>query len=172
MRLNNSIKQAFVRAVLDDTKLVDYNTQICDKVKKFFYDLAPDSVKKLYDNPKTQGYFHTTGINLNYGNDFLGWFYVPLVPSSDYQIIDMDFLAEIHYLKEQQKKQDGERRELERKLDGVINSFTTVKLAREALPEFAKYLPEVDGSRCKTLPAIAGLVEDLKKIGWNIPKMA
>ena len=55
MRLNNSIKQAFVRSVLDDTKLVDYNTQIHDKVKKYFYDIAPADVKKVYDNPKTQG---------------------------------------------------------------------------------------------------------------------
>lgn len=172
MRLNNSIKQAFVRSVLDDTKLVDYSTQLCDRVKKYFYDIAPDAVKKLYDDPKTKGYFHTNGINLTYGNDFLGWFYVPLIPSSDYQITDMNFLAEIHYLKEQEKKQDKERRELERKLDGVINSFTTVKLAREALPEFAKYLPEIDGNRCKTLPAIAGLVADLQNIGWKAPKTA
>jgi hypothetical protein len=172
MRLNNSIKNAFVRAVLDDAKLVDYTTQIHDKVKKYFYDIAPDAVKKLYDNPKTQGYFQTTSINLNYGNEYLGWYHVPLVPSPDYKMIDMDFLAEIHYLKNQENEQQKKRWDLEKKLDGVINSFTTVKSAREALPEFAKYLPEVDGSRCKTLPAIAGLVADLQKVGWKAPKTA
>lgn len=172
MRLNNSIKQAFVRSVLDDTKLVDYNTQICDRVKKYFYDIAPDAVKKLYDNPKTKGYFHNTSINLSYGTDYMGWYNVPLVPSPDYKVIDMDFLAEISYLKKLEQEQQQKRWDLERKLEGVINSFTTVKLAREALPEFAKYLPEVDGSRCKTLPAIAGLVADLQNIGWETPKTA
>jgi Nucleotide modification associated domain 5 len=172
MRLNNSIKQAFVRSVLDDTKLVDYTTQIHDRIKKFFYDIAPDAVKKLYDDPKTQGYFQTTSINLTYGNDYLGWYHVPLVPSPDYKVIDMDFLAEVNYLKNLENEQQKKRWDLETKLRGVIDSFTTVKLAREALPEFAKYLPEIDGNRCKTLPAIAGLVADLQNIGWKTPKTA
>ena len=172
MRLNNSIKNAFVRAVLDDAKLVDYNTQINDRIRKYFYDLAPDAIKKLYDNPKTKGYFQITNVNLNYGGEYLGWYNSPLVPSPDYKVVDMDFLAEIYYLKNQENEQQKKRWDLEKKLDGVINSFTTVKSAREALPEFAKYLPEIDGSRCKTLPAIAGLVADLQKVGWKAPKTA
>jgi hypothetical protein len=75
-------------------------------------------------------------------------------------------------LKKQENEQQKKRWDLETKLRGVIDSFTTVKTAREALPEFAKYLPEIDGSRCKTLPAIAGLVADLQNIGWKTPKTA
>ena len=84
----------------------------------------------------------------------------------------MDLLAELAFIKTQEKDQNDKRRELEAKLHGVIDSFTTVKLAREALPEFAKYLPEVDGNRCKTLPAIAGLVADLQNVGWKPAKTA
>ena len=172
MRLNNSIKQAFVKAVVADTASVDYNTKIHDRVKKYLYDIAPDPIKKLYDDPKTQGYFQHTSVNLSYGTHYLGWFGVPLVPSPDYKVVDLDFLAEIHYYQEEEHKQRDITWKLEEKLRGVIDSFTTVKSAREALPEFAKYLPEVDGSRCKTLPAIAGLVEDLQKVGWKMPKTA
>ena len=172
MRLNNSIKQAFVRAVLDDTKFEDYTTQIHDRFNKYFYDIAPDAVKKLYDNKKTREYFRNASISLHYGNKYIGWYSSPLIPSDDYVLTDMDFLAELDYLKTKQNEQDQAKRELESKLNKVIDSFTTVKSAREALPEFAKYLPEIDGSRCKTLPAIAGLVEDLQKVGWKAPKTA
>ena len=135
MRLNNSIKQAFVKAVVADTVSVDYSTKIHDRIKKYFYDISPDAIKKMYDDPKTQGYFQTTSINLTYGNDYLGWYHVPLVPSPDYKVIDMDFLAEVNYLKNLENEQQKKRWDLETKLCGVIDSFTTVKLAREALPE-------------------------------------
>ena len=172
MRLNNSIKQAFVRAVLDDSALVDYTTLITDKVKKYFYEIAPPDVKKVYDNPKTQKYIGQNSVSLNYGgNEYLGWFSSPLIPL-DCSITDMDFLAEIAYLKKQEREQQTKRYELESKLRGVIDSFTTVKTARESLPEFSKYLPEIDGNRCKTLPAIAGLVADLQSIGWKTHKTA
>jgi len=171
MRLNNSIKQAFVKSVLDDSSLVDYNTQISDRVKQYFYQIAPDEVKKVYDNPKTQKYVGQNCVSLHYGSEYLGWFSSPLIPM-DCVVTDMDFLAEINYLKKQENEQQKKRWDLETKLRGVIDSFTTVKTAREALPEFAKYLPEIDGSRCKTLPAIAGLVADLQNIGWKTPKTA
>lgn len=171
MRLNNSIKQAFVKSVLDDSALVDYTTQINDRVKKYFYDIAPADVKKVYDNPKTQKYIANNSVSMNYGSEYLGWFNSPLIPV-DCIVTDMDLLAELAYLKKQENEQQKKRWELETKLRGVIDSFTTVKTAREALPEFAKYLPEVDGSRCKTLPAIAGLVADLQNIGWKPAKTA
>jgi len=171
MRLNNSIKQAFVKSVLDDSALVDYTTQINDRVKKYFYDIAPAEVKKVYDNPKTQRYIANNSVSMNYGSEYLGWFNSPLIPV-DCVVTDMDLLAELAYLKKQENEQQRKRWDLETKLRGVIDSFTTVKTAREALPEFAKYLPEVDGSRCKTLPAIAGLVADLQNIGWKPAKTA
>lgn len=171
MRLNNSIKQAFVKSVLDDSALVDYTTQINDRVKKYFYDIAPVDVKKVYDNPKTQKYIANNSVSMNYGSEYLGWFNSPLIPV-DCVVTDMDLLAELAYLKKQENEQQRKRWDLETKLRGVIDSFTTVKTAREALPEFAKYLPEVDGSRCKTLPAIAGLVADLQNIGWKPAKTA
>jgi hypothetical protein len=171
MRLNNSIKQAFIKSVLDDSSLVDYNTQISDRVKQYFYQIAPAEVKKVYDNPKTQKYVGQNCVSLYYGSEYLGWFSSPLIPM-DCVVTDMDFLAEIDYLKKQENEQQKKRWDLETKLRGVIDSFTTVKTAREALPEFAKYLPEIDGSRCKTLPAIAGLVADLQNIGWKTPKTA
>lgn len=171
MRLNNSIKQAFVKSVLDDSALVDYTTQINDRVKKYFYDIAPADVKKVYDNPKTQKYIANNSVSMNYGSEYLGWFNSPLIPV-DCVVTDMDLLAELAYLKKQENEQQRKRWDLETKLRGVIDSFTTVKTAREALPEFAKYLPEVDGSRCKTLPAIAGLVADLQNIGWKPAKTA
>lgn len=172
MRLNNSIKQAFVRAVLDDSALVDYTTLIADKVKKYFYEIAPPDVKKVYDNPKTQKYFvSNSSVNLTYGSEYIGWYHCPLIPA-DFVVTDMDFLAEIAYLKKQETEQQTKRWQLESKLRGVIDSFTTVKTARESLPEFSKYLPEIDGNRCKTLPAIAGLVADLQSIGWKTHKTA
>ncbi len=171
MRLNNSIKNAFIKAVLDDTGFVDYATQFNDRLKKYFYDIAPDEVKKVYDNPKTQKYIGHNSVSVSYGNDYLGWFSSVLVPH-DYNLTDLDILAELAFIKKQEREQNDKRRALEIKLQGVIDSFTTVKLAREAMPEFAKYLPEIDGNRCKTLPAIAGLVADLQNVGWKPAKTA
>jgi hypothetical protein len=55
---------------------------------------------------------------------------------------------------------------LETKLYATIRAFNTVKQARDAMPEFAKYLPEDADPKCKTLPAITDLVTDLMKAGW------
>ncbi len=56
---------------------------------------------------------------------------------------------------------------LRKQLTAVIASCTTLKQAKEALPEFIKYLPEEPGSAIdRTLPVVGNLVADLSKAGW------
>lgn len=56
---------------------------------------------------------------------------------------------------------------LRKQLTAVIAACTTLKQAKEALPEFIKYLPEEPGNPVdRTLPVVGNLVADLSKAGW------
>lgn len=60
---------------------------------------------------------------------------------------------------------------LRKQLTAVIASCTTLKQAKEALPEFIKYLPKEPGSAIdRTLPVVGNLVADLVKAGWPAKK--
>lgn len=57
--------------------------------------------------------------------------------------------------------------DLNSKLTAAIGACTTLKRAKEALPEFEKYLPEDrETTGVGNLPAIANLVTDLMHLGW------
>lgn len=167
MRITKYQREAFVRAVLSDTPKVDYLELKRKVIQDHLLAIAPPDVLKVYKNHKE--YLDTAYVK--WDHQYSGWgigkFY--LVPDDDantYMIKDEDVLAVLRNYDELERQQAEDRSELETKLKGVIAGFTTVRKAREAMPEFAKYLPEDDIVPTKYLPAIDGLVTDLVKMGW------
>ena len=67
---------------------------------------------------------------------------------------------------EQKKKID----ELESTIRGIVGGCSTLKQLREALPEFAKYMPTEQEPLSKCLPALANVVADFQAAGFKFPK--
>lgn len=62
-----------------------------------------------------------------------------------------------------------ERRNIEGKLEGAIAPIRTRKQFINRFPEFSQHAPLEEGT-CATLPAIANIVAELVKLGWE-PKV-
>jgi len=172
MRLTESIRSAFVHAVLQDTPKVDYTEQRQKLIQDWLYAMAPAPLMRVFKDQSYRRYFSTNHVfyqspiagRSSWG---LGKFWlVPDVDGNTYQLNDkiiLDKLLEVDRAEKLQVEQHGE---LARKLTATIKAFNTVKQARDALPEFVKYLPDDADPKCKTLPAITDLVTDLVKAGW------
>jgi len=171
MRLNESIRSAFVNAVLNDTPKVDYVEQRRKIIQDHLFAIAPAAILRVYKDQDLRrflrldhvSYEGASGSRLSWG---LGKYWLVPDTSYTYKIEDKSILKQLHAIDEQETAQVNQRTELEKKLRATILAFNTVKQARDALPEFVKYLPDEADPKCKTLPAITDLVTDLVKAGW------
>lgn len=161
MRLTKTHREAFVRAALDDVPQIDYYQQVSDLVQDYLKSICPKEVLKVYENPKTQGYFGTK--NLYVYKYTVRNFY--LVPNDDYELPSeiRDKVSSLCSLSDVQYAQHIELRD---KLRAAIAAFTTRKAAADALPEFEKYLPADESPINKSVPMVANLVADLTAAGW------
>jgi hypothetical protein len=172
MRITESIRNAFVRAVMQDIPRVDYREQMQKIVQDYFLNKAPDIIKRARKaHPQyfpiqqvhvsvvysvSSGRSYTTNIN----------FHVYLSDLDDGYIKDKDLEAKIQALYDKEGEQNTARGEMEQKLNATIRGYSTVKTAKEALPELAKYLPDETAPPSRSVPALANLMADLTKAGW------
>lgn len=167
MRLTNTIRDAFVRAAMNDVPSVDYDEIAAKKVQDYAYQHLPPEIKKVYDKPALRTYLEKTHTRLP-------------SPLWDAHVVTADtsywwpeavptLWAELEALAEQKTAQEDTRCGLEAKLRAVAYSATTRKALEAALPEFAQYLP-AKAAAPKNLPAVANVVADFAKAGW--PKNA
>lgn len=160
MKLTNTMRDAFVRQVMDDVPQMDYDEQIRKAAVKAALSLVPPVVKKAWEDKESNGFVETTTI---YGSTIpspRGW--------TDKDVYH-NKVREVPELKELVNKRDAQRdsrRALTEKLRSVAYSVTTVKMLKEAMPEFAKYLPADQPTAVRTLPVVANVVNELVKAGW------
>lgn len=168
------MKEAFVRAVMNDTPSVDYDEAIRVEATKWLKAHVPLDVQKLA--AKHPDYFDTDEY-ISVGE--FGTVSFPVLPKggrfyNDHprKKMERELAEALKDLLVKYKAQKEQRRTLEHKLNGTIEAFNTVKQAKDALPELAKYLPEDEAKAAKTLPAIANTIADLVAAGWPNGKAA
>lgn len=163
MKLTNTIRDAFVRAAMDDVPSVNYDEIAAKKVRDYAYQHLPPEIKKVYDKPALRGYLHETH---TYTPSGLCDVYVVTANPTYYWAKDVPNLwAELEALADQKAAQRAARTELQDKLRAVAYSVTTRKALEAALPEFAQYLP-AEAAVSRNLPAVANVVADFVKAGW------
>lgn len=164
-RLTVYQRQAFVRAVMDDVPVIDYDEQARALVQKWAVGKMPPKVRAIYkDDP---AWISTTNIdlpgrlnqvcvhtNLGYGE-----------LRDAFKADDAAWHA-VCTLAEKKKSEAETRDALRSKIKNVIATCSTIKVAHERLPEFAKYLTPVAPPVDRTVPVIANLVADLTAAGW------
>lgn len=170
MRLTNTIRDAFVTAVLADTPKVDYQTECRKVIEQHLKDIMPPKIAAALKDPACAEYFshnYVTWDSSPWGS--MAFLAAPMPANSKhgyYHIKDMETVHKLNTLVTNYKAQLKQRDELQQKLQAAIYGFTTVKAALQAMPEFAKYLPDPEKPADRSVPAVANLVADLMAAGW------
>lgn len=165
MRLTKSDKAAFVNAVMDDIPYVKYNDIAHKMVKEWTLDQLPDDlkepVKKYGSEQFTSRYLH-----LPRGLDNLYVFGPAWCCHNAIKTKNPKLWAELEELGLKAIEQTKAHRELHQKVEGMIETCTTLKAAKAKLPEFEKYLPaERLPASTAGVPA-CNVVADLTAAGW------
>lgn len=165
MKLTKSDREAFVRAVINDVPTVDYQEQAEKLVRSMALSTFPEDLRPMvtkYPDYFENHYVHLPG-QLQNRYFKINKFY----SHKSFQEKFPEIWEQLETLAEQLKEQGDRVATLRQQLSGVIESCSTLKQAKERLPEFEKYLPqERNGVAVANLPAISNLVTDLKAVGW------
>lgn len=160
MKLTNTIRDAFVRAAMNDVPTVDFEEQY----RKLMIDDAvaqlPPAVRKLWDNKATRDYVNLTMVGSRYSgfNAYVPGMrdYRPSAEATDKGAV----------LAKELEAQEDTQRQLRANLKSAAYSVSTRKALVDMLPEFEKYLPADEAAANRSVPVIANLVADFSKAGW------
>jgi len=167
MKLTKYMREAFVRAAINDVPAVDYIKQILKEVARASLAALPVCVCEVWKDEATRPYVkiiyrHYVGQSIAVpgieGSRWNGAADLPALLAVDKLLIDK--------LVAQHKAQEEKIRSLKVKLEATAASCTTRKQLADLLPEFEKYLPTDAPAACRTLPAVANIVSEFTKAGW------
>lgn len=162
MKLTNTIRDAFIRAAMNDVPNVDYTEQIRKVACDDAVAALPPAVRKLWNDKATRNFLnlnHATygRVSVAYPSDTKYGEARKLSPSAETAVTE---------LADKAKAEKSARDSLQSRLRAVAYSMSTRKALAEALPEFAKYLPEDEAAALRTVPVIANVVADFVRAGW------
>lgn len=163
MKLTKNLRNAFVRAAMNDVPQIDYDEQYRALGMNAAIAAMPADVLALYK--KRPEYFalnqHKLGDDTNYR--FYEHVYVPMPEEQSFPAHVNEEMVRILTL---QSAQAEARTLLRQKIEAAAASVTTRKALAELLPEFEKYLPADDRTATLNLPAVANIMADFIKAGW------
>lgn len=169
MKLTNHIRDAFVRAAMDDVPIsIDHTETIRKLVSEDAASRLPASVRRVWNDAATRDYIQT-----GYANMGKVGIAVPSVDRYEAKYSPSEKTKHaVDRLLVEQSVSEAERKKLRDNLKAVAYSVTTRKALADALPEFEKYLPADDAAALRTVPAIANVMADFVKAGWPKDKKA
>lgn len=167
MNLNESIRAAFVASILNDVPQVDYIEQMRELIQKDAKSkVPPDLLKK-----ENVEWLNRDEKAYSYSGEWEGEGYcdrihvfVPCMAGGEH-VLSPEAQQKLDELLMANDAQGTMLRNMRNKLMSAAAAFRTVKQLREAMPEFAKYLPTID-NKTANLPVIANIKEELTAAGW------
>lgn len=166
MRLTNILREAFIRAAMDDVPKIDYDERANALAQADLVAQMPPKVQAVYKDKETRA-FLTNQYTLMPGaldNTYL-WGAGELEFSEAAN-------AQLEVIANEKREQEIALNKLKSNLRAVAYSATTREALVRALPEFEKYAPPADEPASRSVPAIANLVSDFVKAGWPKGKTA
>lgn len=163
MRLTNYMREAFVRAAMNDVPWIDYIQQMRDVVQADLVEQMTPKQRAVYDDEEIRSFLEEE------------WVYTPPgAPSCHVYAFGrtittkaIGLLQDLITLNNEQAEIHGELRNT---LTGVAKSVGSTDAPIKALPEFEKYLP-AEPAKCTTLPALANVVTSFMQAGWPKDKV-
>jgi hypothetical protein len=166
MKLTNTLREAFVKAVMADVPATDYNDLARKTAQDDLCAQMPSKVFALYQDTKLRdylknGFWHGAPGSLS-GLCLYGW--GRLVPTET-------CMVELRRLADLKSRQDSERAKLRAPIAAAAMAATTTNRLVELLPELVRYLP-VDATPSRALPVVTNVVSNLRAAGWPAGKTA
>jgi hypothetical protein len=170
-RLTVYQRSAFVRAVLDDVPVIDYDEQVRSIMQKWALSKMTPKARALYKEDPS--WINTTSIDMP-GSLLQACVYTNLGYGElrSAAKADAELWTSIEDLASKKSSDSDSRDKLRNQVRAAIVSCSTVKAAHERMPEFVKYLPLGSAPVDRTVPVIANLVSDLTKAGWPAERKA
>ncbi len=166
MKLTNYMRDAFVRAVMDDVPEVDYKQQIRDTALKAAVEAMPAKLRAVWGDSALRDSVNTRHTRIT---DCVYETMPQYCGIEEALKAQADVLEALHA---KHHAQETQRYELRTKVKAVAYSVKTRKQLAEMLPEFEKYLPADEAAAIRTLPVVANVVAELVAAGWPKEQMA
>lgn len=167
MKLTNTLRDAFIHAVMQDVPSVDYAEMLRKEAADAVVAALPEALRKAWAVEANRPYIQTCsrdfgGVGI-YVPGYSRWVdgrhtYFPAVAAAASK--KLDDLAGKH------DSQEEARKSLRSKLRGAAYAASTRKQLAEMLPEFERYLPPDEAAANRSLPVVTNLVADFVKAGW------
>ena len=188
MKLSKKHREDFVEAVMSDVPSANYPTQAEDRARLLYKQIAKEvgvsniPLERLgmrrcsiYVFKHRQSHkFVCDGQEAGWGwkdIDRYCFFSIGLHGLTQEEVEDfIEKDPEIQKLVDLFIEEKNKHADLRQKVTAVIAACSTLKQAKEALPEFEKYLPAEPGNVDRSLPVVGNLVADLVKAGWPAKK--
>lgn len=178
MKLTNAIRDAFIRAAMDDVPQTDYKSAATKMLQEWADKQAlPLNVQVLLADENTRHFVESYTEHFKYTDDKT-WrgdhvSYIAYGDDDLWPQVPAPVAKRVKAEMANHKKQQTQRDELRGKLRAAAYSVTTRKALVELLPEFEKYLPLEVASTSRRVPVvIQNVVADFVKAGWPKPKAA
>ena len=188
MKLTKKHREDFVEAVMSDVPTTDYTTQAENRARYLYMQFAKKA--GVINIPHERLCMRSCGIYLSKhaqshkfarngreegwawkDNDGYCFFRIGLHGLTQKEVEDsIEKDPEIQKLVDLFIEEKNKHADLRQKVTAVIAACSTLKQAKEALPEFEKYLPAEPGNVDRSLPVVGNLVADLAKAGWPAKK--
>jgi hypothetical protein len=167
MRLTKIIRDAFVRAAMDDVPKEDYEAKIHKLIQDDAIAKLPPKIKAIAQDKELRHFLKTES---HYITGY--WISNVRVMHPEYER-SPNVNTQVEALLVEAANQMEQMNALRTKLQAAADAVTTRKALIDLLPEFEKYLPADESKTVASLPAVANVLSDFVKAGWpkNQPKM-
>ncbi len=164
MRLTNTLRDAFIRAVMQNVPRVDYDAQVTKLVQADIRAQLPAKVREIADDPDLRHYLNCETIYTTsaFSN-------VTVYGNGSARLTDAA-KAEMNALTLKYRAQSSTRDSLKSRLRACAYGVSTRKALAEMLPEFERYLPADEPAAMRSLPVVANVINEFKAAGWRAPE--
>lgn len=163
MKLTNTLRLAFVNAVIDDVPQVDYRELVQKRVDELTWAELPTKLKEVCSDPECRPYLRFAQSSPVYAGYYTVWSKYPHITNAISLKLEIDI--EVLELIAADKEQNAKFEKLRDSLTGLANSCSTVKQLADRAPELAKYLPK-EADPTKNLPVVSNVITSLMQAGW------
>lgn len=156
MRLTTSIKKQIVNNIVADIAKRDFDSEVEKIIRDEAYKQLPGDLKKIYDDPKLREYLSWTYFHPCRG--------LSGVKIHNCLLDENKIRKKIAPLERAFREKQEKIKHIKNSIYGTLEKISTVKKARELMPEFEKYMPEEE--RQIFYPIAKNISEELKALGW------
>lgn len=168
MKLTNTMRDAFVRSVINEVPRIDYQAQLERVIRDDEFEQAPPVIQAVLksehfyalDRNSVHYFKKESGASISFHSHGLG-----AVNMLRHHVLTEEAVKKIREIAELARVQKEKLEELKTAVTAAIYGFTTVEKARQGLPEFAKFLP-TEAPVTKNPVAVINPISKLLDAGW------